>query len=234
MRRVDRDILQSLTSAHMRRSDAEHLERYLRELQRASSLAEKQAERTHLARCAIRTDLPPIAYDGAPEAASVLYLTSNPSYGDEATPETHYQPHPDWPLSVVNPQIHPPTAQYYQRKVFSGLLKAGVTQAQISRRVLKVELSPWASKAWPKRAELAHALCRFPSHRHIVELVKSLVAQDVLVIIKSGEEHWLRSVPELHRLYGERVFKSKAPRFAWITPKTFPQGWAPLLRALRA
>lgn len=234
MGRIDPEVLHLLTPAEIRRTDGEHLDRYLQELKRATSLAVRQSDRKHLASCMIRPDLPPIAYDGAPETATVLYLTSNPSHGDEASPETHYQPHPDWPLSVANPEIHPPTARYYQGKVFSGLLKAGVTQTQISRRVLKAELSPWASKAWPKRADLARELCCFPSHRHVAELVRALLAQGALAIIKSGEEHWLNSVPELGALYGARVFRSKTPRFPWISPNTFPQGWIPLLRALSA
>lgn len=232
MRRIDQKLLQSLTPAALREVDAQHLNGHLQRLSQLSARATKEKERAHLARCTIRTDLPPIAYDGAPETASVLYLTSNPNHGDDATPETHYQPHPDWPLSVANPCIHLPTANYYQGKVFSSLIKAGVKPAQISRRLLKAELSPWASKEWPRDDDLARELCRSPSHRHIVELVKTLVADGVLVIIKSGEERWLESVPELRNLYGQRVFRSRTPRFPWISPNTYPEGWPSILRAL--
>jgi hypothetical protein len=227
---VDSVLLNALRPERIRDRDHDNVASYWNALQERIQHASDE-QRPQLERWQIRRELPPIAYDGSPHTAKVLYLNSNPSFGDDSTPGTHFQPHPDWPLSVAGPHIHAPTKIHYQEKVFRHLQEAGVSLDAIGRKLLKVELVPWATKEWPKESRLQRQLSGFPSLEPISMLVRSLVEQGAIVIVKSG--HWCKVVPLLDELRGKRVFVSRAPAGYWISKGTYPEGWDLLLEAFR-
>lgn len=181
----------------------------------------------------LRPDLGALCIDGAP-SAPVVYLQANPSYGEDATRGTHYQPHPDWPLSVTGSHIHPATQTYYRGTVFLHLQQEGVTLHDISRKMLKVELCPWASKKWPGNGKLDAALSRFPSREPIAHFVEHLVGRGALFIMARAWAPWFKAVPSLVPLVGTRVFKSRTPASALICRSFYPEGWDHLVTALRS
>lgn len=181
----------------------------------------------------LRPDLGALCMDGDP-SAPVVYLQANPSYGDDATRETHYQPHPDWPLSVAGSHVHPATRAYYVNTVFLHLQQEGVTLHDISRKMLKVELCPWASKKWPGNGKLDAALSNFPSREPIARFVEHLVDRGALFIMARAWAPWFKAVPSLAPLVGTRVFKSRTPASALICRSFYPDGWEELTAALRS
>lgn len=181
----------------------------------------------------LRGDLGALSYDGALNAP-VVYLQANPSHGDDATRETHYQPHPSYPLSIAGPHVHTATGDYYRNTVFRHIQAEGITLEQISYGFLKVELCPWASKNWPGSAKLQAELSRFPSRKPIGQLVEHLVERGALFIMARAWTPWFQAVPSLEPLIGKRVFKSRAPVSASISSGSYPDGWAALVTALRS
>lgn len=181
----------------------------------------------------LRPELGALCIDGD-ASAPVVYLQANPSYGDDAKRETHYQPHPDWPLSVAGPHIHPATKNYYRNTVFLHLQQEGVSIDDISRRMLKVELCPWASKNWPGKGKLDAALSNFPSREPIARFVEHLVDRGALFIMARAWGPWFEAVPSLEPLVGSRVFKSRTPASALICRSFYPAGWDQIVAALRS
>lgn len=227
-----------LSPVALRDMDVLHVEKFNTRLEQRISQAESKIYKSTNARdkalakfrsWTLRSDLPPIAMDGH-EGARVIYLQGNPSHGEHATPQSHFQPHPEWPLSVANPNIDPDTAKHY-RKVFMHLERTGITRAQIARNFMKVELCPWASKSWPSGLE--EDLSRFPSRAIIKEYVQHLADRGSLFIIKSNEQIWFDTMPALEELLGKQVFVSMWPRLLWINHTLYPQGWLKLLAALK-
>lgn len=181
----------------------------------------------------LRPDLGALCVDGD-ASAPVVYLQANPSYGDDAIRETHYHPHPDWPLSVAGSHIHPATQTYYRNTVFLHLQQEGISISDISRKMLKVELCPWASKKWPGEGKLDAALSSFPSREPITHFVEHLVDRGALFIMARAWAPWFKAVPSLEPLVGTRVFKSRTPASALICRSFYPAGWDQLVAALRS
>lgn len=180
----------------------------------------------------LREDLVAFFYDGDP-AAPVVYLQANPSYDDNATPDTHYQPDPNGRLSVAGRDIYPPTRAYYRDKVFRHLLDEPVSLEDIGRNLLKVELCPWASKKWPGTGDLQNALAMFPSRKPIRKFVQQLVDRGAIFIIARAWGPWFEAVPDLKRLVGKQVFISRAPVSPSISRGIYPDGWDAIVSALR-
>lgn len=199
------------------------------EVSRASSL-EKRRE---VEGWRLREDLGALCYDGDPRAP-VVYLQANPSYGDGATRRTHYEPHPDFPLSVAGTHIHPATRSYYHEEVFRHLQLEGLSLQQISRTMLKVELCPWASKKWPGNNKLGTALSQFPSREPIARFVEGLVDRGAIFIMARAWAPWFKAVPSLKPLIGSRVFKSKAPVSPFISSGSYPEGWPLIVSSMRS
>jgi hypothetical protein len=235
MNQVDPQVLSELQPASIERADRELLHEYKREVERAVESAPSEASRLVREAWRVRDELGPIAYDGDPTTATVLLLKANPSYGEGATRATHFQQHPDWPLSVAGPHVTEGTRAYYHNDVFGSLRKQGVTLEQISRRMLKVELFPWASKKWPTNQErLLDLLSKFPSRRPTYALVSQLVGQGVIVLIARAENEWFKGVPQLRALLGDRVFVSRTKIGPAISDGMYPGSWDAVLRALRS
>jgi hypothetical protein len=230
---VNPDLLRALGPETIKVSDHDYLEEHSRRVEDSISRSKTDEARAERSQWRINVRLGPIAFDGSAESARVMYLAANPSYGDGATPETHYQPHPAWPLSVLGPHVAPATLDYYRNTVFRHLKDAGVSFEEMSARVLKLELSPWASKKWPSD-KLADSLVGFPSTKGVFELVRSLLDQGVLAIVVRAHKFWDRGVPELRRLEGTQAFYSRAPISSAITQGIYPGGWASVVRALKS
>lgn len=193
---------------------------------KAAKIKEAEGWRLH-------ADLGALCVDGD-SSAPVVYLQANPSYGDGATRETHYQPHSDWPLSVAGPHVQFATRDYYRKTVFLHLQQEGISLDAISRRMLKVELCPWASKKWPGNGKLDAALSKFPSREPIAQFVEQLVDRRALFIMARAWDPWFKAVPSLAPLVGTRVFKSRTPASALICRSFYPDGWDQLVSALRS
>ncbi|RYH33162.1 MAG: hypothetical protein EON54_20515 [Alcaligenaceae bacterium] len=233
-------ITEALSPDALEAMDLPHIEPYNRlvdaEVARriAKPESDKKAARIKEAQgWRLRPDLGALCMDGDP-LAPVVYLQANPSYGDAATRETQYQPHTDWPLSVAGPHIHPATRDYYRKTVFLHVLKEGVTLDALSRRMLKVELCPWASKKWPGNGKLDAALSKFPSRQPIAQFVEQLVERGALFILARAWDPWLKAVPSLAPLEGTRVFKSRTPASGLICRSFYPDGWDQLVAALHS
>lgn len=235
MNQVDSNIIAALRPAAIEAADPSFLAPYKHAVEQAILGARTEKSRKEREGWRVREDLGPIAFDGDPTTATILLLKANPSYGDEATRLTHYQPHPEWPLSVVGPHVAPGTLAYYQNDVFGSLRREGISLEQISRRMLKVELNPWASKKWPTgQQHLLRQMGRFPSRALIRELVLQLVAQGVLVLIARAEDEWFAEVPTLQDLLGTRVFVSRAKIAPAISDRMYPGSWSRVLESLRS
>lgn len=184
--------------------------------------------------CLLQAHLGPICFDGDPYSAKVVALQANPSYGDGATRGSHYQPHLDWPLSVVGPHVEPATLKRY-RGIFKNLVDEGISIEHISRHVLKVELSPWASKKWPSKIDkLQDALRALPSRQSLVAFVRALMRTDAVFMMVRGWNDWYVDIPELADLHGTRVFHSKVALLSGISPGMYPAGWPHFVEALKA
>ncbi|CAN7770389.1 hypothetical protein LJR290_007491 [Variovorax sp. LjRoot290] len=235
MTQVDPAIISALQPAAINAADLLSLPAYKDAVEKTIPGARTEKGRIAREGWRIREDLGPIAFDGDPATATVLLLKANPSYGDGATRESHFEPHPDWPLSVAGPHVTAGTRAYYQNGVFGTLRRAGVTLEQISRRMLKVELCPWASKKWPTgQQHLLQQMARFPSRSPTLELVSQLVDQGVLVLIARAEEEWFAGVPALQDLVGTRVFVSRTKIAPAISERMYPGRWPLVLKALRS
>ena len=229
-----------LSPSALEKMDSSHVESYNllidAEVARRKELPEsdkKEAKVKEAQGWRLRRDLGALCIDGDP-SARVVYLQANPSYGDDSALETHYQPHPDWPLSVAGPHIHPVTYTYYQNTVFLHLLRErDISIGDISRKMLKVELCPWASKKWPGNGRLNAALGEFPSRQPIARFVEHLVARrNTLFIMARAWDPWFKAVPSLEELVGTRVFKSRTPASAFICRSFYPDGWTQIVGAL--
>lgn len=231
---VDSNIIAALQPAAIEAADLPLLTPYKQAVEQAIAGVRTEDGRKGREGWRVREDLGPIAFDGDPATATILLLKANPSYGDEATRQTHFQPHPEWPLSVVGPHVTRGTMAYYRHDVFGALRREGITLEQISRRMLKVELSPWASKKWPTGQQpLLKKMRDFPSRGPTGELVRQLVDQGVLVLIARAEEEWFAAVPTLQDVLGTRVFVSSAKIAPAITAKIYPGSWPRVLKSLR-
>ena len=226
-------LLDSLSPAAVTDSDRTHLAEYNARVAMRIEKARTEQARAARASWMVRPDLGPIALDGDAHDATVVFLKANPNYNDSATAATHYQPHPDWPLSIANPDIAAETRDYYHGRVFGQLLKEGVTLRQIARRMLKVELFPWASHNWPtgERELLAH-LAEAPSRRPICQLVDELIKRDTIFLIGKAEQEWFKAVPALRPLLDVRVFVTRAPISPSIGRGVYPGAWDQLLEGL--
>ena len=232
---VDQNVLSALQPEAVEASDAEFLVRYKESVEEVIRNARTERSRKERSGWRIRDDLGPIVFDGDPKTARVVFLKANPSYGDGATRKTHFQPHPDWPLSVAGTHVVEATRAYYHDKVFASLRRSGVSLHQISTRMIKVELCPWASKKWPTGQEhLLDQLELFPSRAQTYALVHQLVDQGALVLIARAEECWFSGVPALKALLGTRVFVSRAKIAPAISENMYPGSWSLLLQALRS
>jgi hypothetical protein len=177
--------------------------------------------------------LGPITFDGDSTTATILLLKANPSYGDGATRQTHYQPHPEWPLSAAGTNVTLGTQGYYQNDVFDSVRREGISLEKISQRMLKVELNPWASKKWPTgKQHRLRQMGRFPSRALIRELVLQLVVQGVFVLIARAKDEWFAEVPTLQDLVGTRVFVSRAKIAPAISDRMYPGSWPRVLELL--
>ena len=235
MNQVDPEAIASLLPGRIEQADQSALSTYKATVEKAILGARTQAGRDAREGWRVREDLGPIACDGNPDTARVLLLKANPSYGDGATRESHFEPHPEWPLSVAGPHVTAATKAYYQNKVFGALRREGVTLQNISRRMMKVELCPWASKNWPTgQAELLQQLRLFPSRAPIFRLVSQLVEQGVLVLIARAEDEWFAGVPGMRDLLGTQVFVSRAKIAPSISERMYPGSWPRVLQALRS
>lgn len=228
-------LLAALTPDEVDRIDRPHLAAYQALVEKSAGRARSEKSRLErLNSWSVRDDLGPIAVDGNAYTARVVHLKANPRFGANATRQTHYAPHPDWPLSVAGPHNVPGTVDYYQNTVFRHLLQEGVTLQQIGQRMLKVELCPWASDGWPTdNAALQKAMGMFPSRQKIFDLVRALTKRDVLFVIARADALWLAGVPELKPLIGSRVFLTQVQVAAWISRGAFPDGWRQIVTALK-
>lgn len=226
-------LLDAISPAAIRMIDSPFVESYNAVIDEKIARASTPKEFKDAQSWRLRQDLVAICYDGNPDAP-VVYLQANPSYGDGATPETHYQPHPDYLLSVAGSHIYPPTRDYYHDQVFRHLRMEGVSLEEIGRNLLKVELCPWASKKWPGRGELNKALGLFPSREPICTFVQHLVDRGAIFVIARAWGPWFKAVPALELLVGTQVFKSRAPVSTFISRGSYPQGWDAILSAMRA
>jgi hypothetical protein len=232
---MDVITLDALRPEAIEASDTKFLPAYKKLVEEKIDRARTEKARAARLDWRLREDLGPIAIDGDAHTARVVHLKANPRYGDDGTRETHYQPSADWPLSVAGPHIAPPTRAYYQGKVFRHLQEAGVSLEQISTRMLKVEVCPWASKNWPTgQKKLLDALSQLPSRAPAYRLVEDLVAKGAVVIIARAANAWFEGVPSLVPLLGKRVFATRSDVAPWISRGAFPQGWGALLEALKS
>ena len=225
------ELFRKVEPAALETMDLEDVSRYnerIEEIGRRSTQDSVQAQSWRL-----RDDLGALCCDGDPQAP-VVYLQANPSFDDAATRETHYQPHPAFPLSVAGTHIYPPTLAYYHNQVFLHLQQEGVSLEQISRKLVKIELCPWASKKWPGNNELQRLLSEFPSRKPIIRLVEHLVEQGAIFVIARAWTPWFAAVPALKPLIGVRVFKSRAPVSPYISSGSYPDGWSAILSAMKS
>jgi len=102
---VDSNIIAALQPAAVEAADLPFLAPYKQAVEQAIAGASTEDGRTGREGWRVREELGPIAFDGNPGTATILLLKVNPSCGDEATRQTHFQPHPEWPLSVVGPHV---------------------------------------------------------------------------------------------------------------------------------
>lgn len=232
---IDAKTIAALQPAAIEAVDLPFVPPYKQEVEQAILGARSESGRKDRQGWRIREDLGPIAFDGDPTTATILLLKANPNYGDGATRQSHFQPHPQWPLSVAGPHVTHDTKVYYQNRTFGTLRRQGITLEQISRRMLKVELNPWASKNWPTGQHgLLAAMRKFPSRAPIRELVQQLVAQGVLVLVARAEDEWFTEVPTLRDLVGTQAFVSNAKIGPAITGNMYPGSWPRVLEALRS
>ena len=231
MNQTTLELLDEVEPAVLEKMDLAFVLRYnerVEEIARMSTSDRLKAQSWRL-----REDLGALCCDGDPQAP-VVYLQANPSFDDAATRETHYQPHPAFPLSVAGRHIYPPTLAYYHNKVFKHLQEEGVSLEQISRKLVKIELCPWASKNWPGNSELQGLLNEFPSRKLIIRLVERFVDQGAIFVIARAWTPWFAAVPALKPLVGLRVFKSRAPVSAYISSGSYPNGWSAIIAAMKS
>lgn len=233
MKKTDiRALLDSISPDAIKMVDSPFVERYNAVVDKKIEDASTPQKCKDAQNWRLNQGLPALCYDGNPDAP-VVYLQANPSYGDDATPATHYQPHPDYQLSVAGPHIHRSTKDYYHDEVFRHLRSEGVSLEQIGKNLLKVELCPWASKKWPGKGELNRTLGHFPSRKPICSFVQHLVDRGAVFIIARAWDSWFKAVPTLEELVGTRVFKSRAPVSPYISKGSYPEGWNTILAAMR-
>ena len=230
---MNHTLLNLIQPSTLEAMDLASVERYNELVDAEIARASTPAKRKEAEGWRLRKDLGALCYDGDPQAP-VVYLQANPSYGDDATRKTHYQPHSDSPLSVAGVHIHSPTRSYYHDEVFRHLQAEGISLQQISRKMLKVELCPWASKKWPGSSKLGTALSQFPSREPIARFVESLVDRGAIFIMARAWGPWFDAVPSLEPLIGSRVFKSKAPVSPFISRGSYPEGWASIVSSIRS
>lgn len=234
MMSINPSTLAALRREAVEASDLTYLSEYKELVEEHISKSRSEKSRAGRVKLLLRPDLGPIVMDGNPLTARVIHLKANPSYGDDATRDTHYQPHSDWQLSVAGPHIARETRDYYQNKVFIHLKRGGVTTEEISMRMLKLELCPWASKSWPTgQKKLLDALNKFPSRLPTYSLLSQLVDQGAIVIIARAAKIWLENVPALRPLVGSRVFVTRSEVAPWISQGAFPEGWHSIVSALK-
>lgn len=226
-------LIDLISPSALEAMDLSSVKRYNKLVDHVVSRASTPSKRKEAEGWRLREDLGALCYDGDPQAP-VVYLQANPSHGDDATRQTHYQPHSKFPLSVAGTHIHPPTRSYYHDEVFRHLQMEGVSLQQISRKLLKVELCPWASKKWPGSGKLEEALGQFPSRKPIAQFVEDLVERGAIFIIARAWTPWFKAVPSLEPLVGSRVFKSKAPVSAFISSGSYPDGWPLIVSTMRS
>lgn len=226
-------LIESISRSALEAMDLPSVRRYNELVDAEIARVSTPEKRSEVEGWRLREDLGALGYDGNP-LAPVVYLQANPSYGDDATRQTHYQPHPDFPLSVAGKHIHPPTRSYYHDEVFRHLLMEGISMEQISRNLLKVELCPWASKKWPGTSKLGTALSQFPSRDPIAKFVDNLIDRGAIFVMARAWSPWFTAVPSLKPLIGSRVFKSKAPVSPFISRGSYPEGWHLIVSSMQS
>ena len=231
MNQTTLELLRDVEPAVLATMDSAHVSPYNKRVEEIAQRSTRDSLKAQGWR--LREDLGALCCDGDLQAP-VVYLQANPSFDDAATRETHYQPHPEFPLSVAGEHIYPPTLAYYHNKVFKHLKKEGVSLGQISRKLVKIELCPWASKKWPGNSELQRLLSEFPSRKPIIRLVEHFVEQGAIFVIARAWTPWFAAVPALKPLIGVRVFKSRAPVSPYLSSGSYPDGWSAILSAMKS
>jgi len=129
-----------------------------------------------------------------------------------------------WPFYHLDPSEKGPGARWWRRNL--GRLVKDSSSEAVAQHVLCVEYFPYHSD------EFHHGTLRLPSQSYTFELVRSAIHRRALIVLVRGGDHWLGAVPELERYH--RLFRTRNPRTAAISPRNCPEAYARILRRVRA
>ncbi len=94
----------------------------------------------------------------------------------------------------------------------------------VAQKVLCVEYFPYHSRGF------AHSKLFLPSQQYSIDLVRSAIKRDALVVILRSERLWRDALPELvnHR----KAYRLRNVQNVTVTPNNCPDGYESILAAL--
>lgn len=132
----------------------------------------------------LQEQLGPYAYEGDLENARVALLLSNPGYGDDSAADAHTFRRAGWPLAGHHPEAPEGTQRWHRRLLGQLVQLAGAER--VARTVVKLELTPWASRGMDKNL-------RLPSRKLILDAASEMARRGVVLVVMRAEPLWLES-----------------------------------------
>lgn len=173
----------------------------------------------------------PEPFIGLPGAPVVL-LNLNPGFSTQ-DPMVHARQ--DVAALIRANLEHRTTGFYYFERAFDatpgggwwrqrlGPVVNGASLQAVATRVLVVELFGYHSVGWK-------AGCNVPSQLYSIELVRSALGRDAIVVAMRARRQWEQLVPELAD-YG-RLYSLNSVQNVTLSPRNCPAGWTEMMLAL--
>jgi ribosomal protein S18 acetylase RimI-like enzyme len=189
-------------------ADLAHIERY-------------NARRSMSAATRLRTEIPPMPYEGR-IGAPLTWLLANPGY--DTSPGYEFNnpppPAPDWPLQSLAPEYRTGYGKWTWDRLRE--LREAFGDQHVSKNVLAVQICPWASNKFD-------ASLRLPSRAFARKLVLHQLEIGSQFVLVRSEATWRELVPELERVIVGRTAHALT---AHLSRKNLGQHWDMVYRAV--
>jgi hypothetical protein len=195
----------------------------------------------------LHLDLIPEPFVGRPDAP-VLLLANNPGVSGDDTKHCKQKPkftalmrenllhrvNGDYPFLYLDPEldIAPASKKWWTRKL-KRLLKDLGPDKDTARRILgqsilAVEFCPYPSQKY------GFGRIALPSRQYSINLVRSAMAREAVIVLTRGHKRWLDAVEELNKY--RRLVQLEEVQKAAITPKNCggPEKYQQIIEAIKA
>ena len=179
------------------------------------------ARRSERGRTRVRTEIPPMLYEGR-IGAPLTWLLANPGFDNSPGCAFNHPPPltPGWPLQSLAPAHRAGYGKWTWDRLRE--LREALGDQHVSRNVLAVQICPWASETFDARL-------RLPSRAFARKLVLHQLLMGSQFVLVRSEAAWRELVPELAQV---RLARTAHPLTAYLSRGNLGEHWEAVYRAV--